>query len=65
MRSTVLIPISFLPFSNSERCSLVILTAKYNSATMANEPYQFGSEQDIRNVMKLLVEAIKLWQVAQ
>jgi hypothetical protein len=30
---------------------------------MTNEPYQFGSEQDIRNVMKLLVEAIKLWQV--
>jgi hypothetical protein len=30
---------------------------------MTGEPYQFGSEQDLRNVMQLLVEAIKLWQV--
>jgi len=30
---------------------------------MTDEPHQFGGEQDIRNVMKLLVEAIKLWQV--
>jgi hypothetical protein len=30
---------------------------------MTDQPYVFGSEQDIRNVMKLLVEAIKLWQV--
>ena len=30
---------------------------------MTDEPYVPGSEQDIRNVMKLLVDAIKLWQV--
>ena len=30
---------------------------------MANEPYQFGSEEDLRNVMLLLVDAVKLWQV--
>jgi hypothetical protein len=30
---------------------------------MTDQPYQFGSEQDLRNVMQLLVDAIKLWQV--
>jgi hypothetical protein len=30
---------------------------------MATEPYPFGSEQDLRNVILLLVKAHKLWQV--
>ena len=30
---------------------------------MPNEPYQFGSEEDLRNVIQLLVNAVKLWQV--
>ena len=29
---------------------------------MPDEPYQFGSEQDLRNVIQLLVNAHKLWQ---
>lgn len=33
------------------------------AAIMTDEPYVPGSEQDIRNVMKLLVDSIKLWQV--
>lgn len=29
---------------------------------MTEQPYQFGNEQDLRNVIQLLVDAHKLWQ---
>ena len=35
----------------------------YNPATMTDQPYPFGSEEDLRNVIRLLVNAHKKWQV--
>lgn len=47
----------------SDKTDLGQAEAHIISPIMANQQYQFGSEQDIRNVMKLLVDTVKLWQV--